>query len=67
MNKEIAIKLLGGTPGLAAKAIGITPQAISAWPDELPATISDRVEAAYHRLKGIQVPAGDAAAEASHG
>ena len=56
MNKKYAIKLLGGTPALAASAIGISVQAISAWPDELRRTIADRVEAAYHRLNGAALP-----------
>lgn len=49
MKKSEALELLGGTPKLAAAAIGITVQAISQWPDELPATISDRVQAALWR------------------
>jgi hypothetical protein len=45
---------------LAAEAIGITVQAVSAWPDELPRTIADRVEAAYHRLNGAALPTATA-------
>lgn len=56
MNKQRAIQLLGGTNRLAAEAIGITSQAVSLWPEELPRTISDRVEAAYHRLNGVALP-----------
>lgn len=46
MKKHEAIKLLGGTVSEAAKAIGINPQAVTQWPDELPRRISDRVIAA---------------------
>ena len=49
MLKTEAIRLLGGTPGKAAAAIGISPSAVSQWPDDLPATISDRVVAAIAR------------------
>ena len=50
MKKTEALELLGGTPSSAAAAIGITVSAVSQWPDELPATISDRVEAALWRM-----------------
>ena len=56
MNKNQAVKVLGGSLKSAAEAIGITVQAVSAWPDELPKTIADRVEAAYHRKEGRSVP-----------
>jgi hypothetical protein len=56
MNKTTAIKLLGGEPSLVAKAIGISEQAISKWPDVLSPKIADRVEAAYHRLNGVALP-----------
>ena len=51
MDKTTAIKLLGGTAKLAADAIGITPQAVGQWPDVLPSTISDRVQAAIARRR----------------
>lgn len=51
MDKTTAIKLLGGTAKLAADAIGITPQAVGQWPDVLPSTISDRVQAAIARTR----------------
>jgi DNA-binding transcriptional regulator YdaS (Cro superfamily) len=51
MNKAEAITLLGGTNASAARAIGITPAAVSQWPDELPARIADRVLAACHRME----------------
>lgn len=49
MLKTEAIQLLGGTPSAAAEAIGITPQAVSDWPDILSPRISDRVHAAMAR------------------
>jgi len=49
MLKTEAIKLLGGTIPAAADAIGITYQAVSKWPDELPDRIADRVYAALAR------------------
>lgn len=49
MKKSRAIELLGGTVSAAAEAIGITPAAISQWPDELPRRIADRVIAALAR------------------
>lgn len=51
MEKQTAIKLLGGTPKLAAQAMQITTQAISMWPDVLPIRVSDRVRGASIRLK----------------
>lgn len=50
MNKKDAINLLGGTPSAAAKAIGISPQAVNDWPEVLSARIADRVELAHIRL-----------------
>ncbi|MFA9287685.1 Cro/CI family transcriptional regulator [Comamonas sp. SY3] len=55
MKKADAIELLGGSVAVAAKAIGINPQAISQWPDVLPARLVDRVIAACVRT-GIAVP-----------
>lgn len=49
MKKSEAIKLLGGTPTAAAREIGITVGAVSLWPEELPARIADRVQAAIWR------------------
>jgi DNA-binding transcriptional regulator YdaS (Cro superfamily) len=49
MHKTEAIRLLGGTNAAAAEAIGITPSAVSQWPDVLPASIQDRVVAALAR------------------
>jgi len=57
MLKTDAIRLLGGTPAKTAAAIGITPSAVSQWPETLPATIADRVVAALARrqLKPEQI------------
>ncbi len=49
MLKTEAIEMLGGTATAAADAIGITPQAVSDWPEVLSARISDRVYAALAR------------------
>jgi hypothetical protein len=52
MTKAEAIELLGGTPKLAAKALGYTViQTIYTWPDELPTSLEDRVRGALIRLK----------------
>ena len=49
MRKSKAIELLGGSEALAAKAIGISYQAVEKWPDPLPSRIADRVQAAVAR------------------
>lgn len=49
MLKTKAIELLGGSAASAAEAVGVSPSAISQWPDELPDRISDRVLAALAR------------------
>jgi hypothetical protein len=51
MKKSEAIDLLGGTTSAAAKAIGISPSAVSQWPDDedLSDAIRDRVQAALWR------------------
>lgn len=49
MRKAKAIELLGGTVASAAKAIGISYQAVDKWPDDLPPRIADRVLAAVAR------------------
>lgn len=44
MNKQTAIKLLGGTPSIAAKAMGYkSSHAIYMWPDVLSKPVADRV------------------------
>ncbi len=49
MQKSEAISLLGGTVTAAAQAVGVTTSAVSQWPDELPPSIRDRVQAALWR------------------
>lgn len=49
MNKQKAIELLGGSVSAAAAAVGVTPSAITQWPDELPSRLIDRVHAALAR------------------
>jgi len=49
MLKIKAIELLGGTPKSTADAIGVSPSAVSQWPDMLPDRIADRVLAALAR------------------
>ncbi len=49
MNKSEAIQQLGGSIAEAAKAIGVTYQAVNQWPEVLPRRIVDRVEAALWR------------------
>ncbi len=54
MDKQKAIELLGGTPSIAARAIGVTPQAVNGWPDVLSARIADRVQAALIRMQAAK-------------
>lgn len=49
MLKTKAIELLGGSVAAAAEAIGISYQAVSKWPDQLPSRIGDRVLAVIAR------------------
>jgi hypothetical protein len=49
MDKQHALKLLGGSVTSAAVACGVTTSAVSQWPDELPRNIEDRVLAALAR------------------
>lgn len=49
MDKSKAIELLGGTVAAAASKVGVSPQAVTAWPDPLPPRIADRVIAAVAR------------------
>jgi hypothetical protein len=56
MKKSDGIEILGGTPGLAAAAIGVSPQAVSDWPDVLPPRISDRILAAWARKNVPSLP-----------
>jgi len=43
MLKSKAIELLGGSVAAAAEAVGISYQAVTQWPDELPDRIAERV------------------------
>jgi hypothetical protein len=49
MRKIDAIRCLGGTIGALAEAVGITPSAVSQWPDDLSPRLEDRVLAALAR------------------
>ena len=49
MNKAEAIEQLGGSIPAAAKAIGVSYQAVNQWPEVLPSRIVDRVQAALYR------------------
>lgn len=55
MKKTEAIELLGGTVPSAAKALGVSYQAVNKWPDELPQRISDRVLGAYTRMRNPEL------------
>lgn len=58
MLKSEAIEALGGTLASAAREIGITPQAVGQWPEELPPAIRDRVEAAFwRRIRALEAAA----------
>lgn len=50
MKKTEAIRTLGGTTASAAAAVGVSPSAVSQWPDDLPKPIIDRVQAAMWRI-----------------
>lgn len=54
MDKKFAIELLGGTPANAAALLGVTPSAVSQWPERLPLRLADRVRGAAVR-NGIDV------------
>jgi transcriptional repressor of cell division inhibition gene dicB len=56
MNKTEAIHQLGGSIAAAAKAIGVTYQAVNQWPEVLPRRIVDRVEAALWRAHRASEP-----------
>ncbi|WP_435465595.1 Cro/CI family transcriptional regulator [Variovorax sp. ZT5P49] len=63
MLKTQAIELLGGTVTAAANAVGISPSAVTQWPDELPPRIEDRVLAALARKHLPPELLGEPAAE----
>ena len=56
MLKTKAIELLGGSISAAAKAIGVSYQAVDKWPDVLPDRIVDRVQAALWRMAQPTTP-----------
>lgn len=67
MDKNEAIRLLGGSPSTAAQAVGVTVQAVQQWPEQLPARIADRVQAALWRMaqgRAAPLKADDAKAAA---
>lgn len=49
MLKREAIELLGGTPAAVAREIGVKPQAVAGWPEQLSRRVEDRVLAALYR------------------
>lgn len=55
MKRSEAIELLGGDIPAAAKAVGVSYQAVNQWPAHLSRRIEDRVLAACVR-HGIPVP-----------
>lgn len=73
MLKTEALELLGGTVTAASKAIGISPAAVSQWPDTLSDQVRDRVQAALFRkaiegvvaneMRGVLIEQRDRAAE----
>ncbi len=66
MEKKTAIKLLGGTPVKAAKAMGYkSPHAIYLWPDVLSGAVADRVLGVLSRTKSHKKSANHARQEAA--
>ena len=55
MKKSEAIDIFGGTQKQLAEYLGLTPSAISQWPDELDQATSDRLLGAALRF-GLKVP-----------
>jgi transposase-like protein len=55
MKKADAIQALGGSVAAVAREVGITPQAVGQWPEDLPPAIRDRVQAAlWRRAEGTE-------------
>lgn len=72
MKKQWALEQLAeGSASGAARAVGVTYQAVYQWPDPLPPRIADRVLAALARRRDAELSAraaeGAAAAEGSAG
>ncbi|QTW20219.1 Cro/CI family transcriptional regulator [Comamonas kerstersii] len=71
MKKAEAIEKLGGSIAAAAKAIGVSYQAVNQWPETLPGRIVDRVQAALYRKHLVetqgQSESTPATTEVSHG
>ncbi|RZI62343.1 MAG: hypothetical protein EOP37_03305 [Rubrivivax sp.] len=74
MDKALAIAALGGTNAAAAKAIGISVQAVGQAPAKLPPRIADRYLAAiarrelpFDRLRQLGVSLGDVGEESAEG
>ncbi|MFZ7320484.1 Cro/CI family transcriptional regulator [Comamonas jiangduensis] len=69
MYKAEAIQQLGGSIPAAAKAIGVSYQAVNQWPEVLPVRIVDRVQAALYRKQQAEAAAQgtSTAQEVSHG
>lgn len=65
MRKSKALELLGGSVASAAKAVGVSYQAVEKWPDMLPGRIADRVVAALARTKFSPAELGIDALDAS--
>ena len=59
MKKDEAIHQLGGSITAAAKAIGVTYQAVNQWPEVLPQRIVDRVQAALWRMQRASAGAAE--------
>lgn len=71
MDKQSAIKLLGGTPKKAAQAMGYRAvQTVYQWPDKLPQSTADRVAGVLARTRGLENAIAELDApvmEAAHG
>ena len=63
MLKTQAIELLGGSVAAAAKAVGITYQAVGKWPAVLTPALRDRVQAALYRQHLARKPRNKRLAE----
>lgn len=62
MKKTEAIQLFGGKQKDVAAALGVTPSAVSQWPDDLDQATEDRVIGAAVRLGILPAEQGRAAA-----